>query len=53
MYLEKGKEYLVTEANNFEELKWFYLELKELFNDRISSNELLDRYNEIVEEYFE
>lgn len=53
MYLEKGKDYLVTEANNFEELKWFYLELKKLFNDKIPSNELLVRYNEIVKEYFE
>ena len=53
MYLEKGKDYLVTEANNFEELKWFYLELKKLFNDKIPSNELLVRYNEIVKEYFD
>ena len=48
-----GKDFLITEANNFDELKWYYLELKNLFNSRISKNQLLKRYNEIVFEYFE
>ena len=48
-----GKEYLVTETNNFDELKWYYLELKKLFNSRIKENELLNRYNKIVSEYFD
>ncbi len=48
-----GKDFLVTEASNFDELKWYYLELKKLFNSRISNNQLLKRYNEIVYEYFE
>ena len=52
-YLEKGKEFLVIEANNYDELKWYYLELKKFFNNRISNNRLLDRYNKIVHEYFE
>ena len=48
-----GKDFLVTEASNFDELKWYYLELKKLFNSRISNNQLLKRYNEIVYEYFD
>lgn len=52
-YKIKGKEFLITEANNFEELKWYYLELKDLFNKRINNNHLLERYNKIVYEYFE
>lgn len=49
----KGKEILVLEANNLEEIKWYYLELKKLFNSRIKNSKLLDRYNKIVYEYFE
>ena len=52
-YKIRGKEFLVTEANNYDELKWYYLELKELFNKRINNNHLLERYNQIVYEYFE
>ena len=52
-YKIKGKEFLITEANNYEELKWYYLELKKLFNKRINNNHLLERYNKIVYEYFE
>ena len=52
-YLVKGKEFLVIEANNYNELKWYYLELKNIFNKRIIDNKLLDRYNKIVYEYFE
>ncbi len=52
-YKIQGKEFLVTEANNYDELKWFYLELKKLFNKRINNNHLLERYNQIVSEYFE
>lgn len=51
-YKKRGKDYLVTEANNYDELKWYYLELKDLFNTRLNSNRLLERYNQIVEEYF-
>ena len=52
-YKIKGKEFLITEANNYDELKWYYLELKKLFNKRINNNHLLERYNQIVYEYFE
>lgn len=52
-YKINGKEFLVTEANNYDEIKWYYIELKKLFNSRIDNNKLLDRYNEIVYIYFE
>lgn len=52
-YQEKGKDYLITECNNYEELKWFNKELKELFNRKVKNNDLLDRYNEITKEYFD
>ena len=52
-YKIKGKEFLVTEANNYNELKWYYLELKKLFKKRIKNNRLLERYNQVVYEYFE
>ena len=37
---------------NYEQLKWYYTELKDLFNSRKLNNKLLDRYNKIYEEYF-
>ena len=52
LYLKFGKDSLNTEANNYDELKWFYKTLQKLFNERINKNILLDRYNDIVEEYF-
>lgn len=51
-YKNNGKEFLIIEANNFEELKWYYLELKDIFNKRIKDNKLLNRYNQITYEYF-
>jgi (p)ppGpp synthase/HD superfamily hydrolase len=51
-FLKNGKNSLITECNNFEELKWFYLNLQTLFNERINNNKLLDRYNEIIKIYF-
>ena len=52
-YKKNGKNFLITEANNFEEQKWYYLELKKVFNKKIQKNELLDRFNKITHEYFE
>ncbi len=52
-YKKNGKKALITEANNLEEQKWYYLELKKLFNNKVPKNELLDRYNQIIYEYFE
>ena len=52
LYLKNGKNALITEADNFDNLKWYYLELQKIFNEKISSNVLLDRFNELVKEYF-
>lgn len=52
LFLEKGKYSLVTEADKFENFKWFYTSLQSLFNERLEPNNLLDRYNEILEIYF-
>lgn len=52
LFLKSGKESLVTESDNFDQLKWYYTEFKELFNSRKLNQELLNRYNEIYEKYF-
>ena len=52
IYLKSGKESLATEFDNYEQLKWYHTELKKLFNSRKLNKELLDRYNQIYEEYF-
>ena len=51
-FLINGKDSLITESNNYEELKWYHIELQKLFNKRIKNNVLLDRYNEIMKLYF-
>lgn len=51
LYLEKGKECLNTEAKNYEEVKWYYLKFKQLFNERLNCN-MLDRFNVIMDIYF-
>ncbi|MCM1053460.1 MAG: hypothetical protein NC483_05760 [Ruminococcus sp.] len=52
LFLEKGKDSLITEADNYNNLKWYYTELQKLFNERIANNILLNRYNDIVKLYF-
>lgn len=52
LYLKNGKNSLITEANNYNNLKWYYTELQKLFNERITNNTLLDRYNNIIQIYF-
>ncbi len=52
LYLKNGKNFLITEADNYNNLKWYYTELQKLFNERINDNPLLDRYNNIMQIYF-
>lgn len=52
VWLEKGKDGLATSRATYEDNKWFYLEMKNLFNKRLSNDKLLDRYNEICDIYF-
>lgn len=51
-YLEGGKDKLKEEYGDFEYIIWYYKELKNLFNNKLKDNELLRRYNQIVDLYF-
>lgn len=52
LYLTDGKKVINTEAPGYEDVKWYYLSLQDLFNKKLSNNELLDRYNKIIDIYF-
>lgn len=52
LFLSNGKNSLPTEAKSYEEIKWFYTELKNLFNKKLEPNLLLERYNKIYQTYF-
>lgn len=52
LFLSLGKEVLPSEAKTYEEIKWFYTELKRIFNEKLRDNSLLERYNNIYEKYF-
>ena len=41
-----------SEEKNYSQIKWFYTSLKDLFNEKLNNNTLLERYNNIYEEYF-
>ncbi len=53
LWKTKGKEALATLNTLYEDNRWYYLEMKKLFNNRLNSNVLLDRYNKICKLYFE
>lgn len=54
LWITKGKEGLSTRNTTYEDNKWFYLEMKKLFNEKLTTNNsLLKRYNEICKIYFE
>ncbi|MBE6152719.1 MAG: bifunctional (p)ppGpp synthetase/guanosine-3',5'-bis(diphosphate) 3'-pyrophosphohydrolase [Firmicutes bacterium] len=53
LWKEKGKDALSTLSTTYEMNKWYYLEMKKLFNDKLDkNNSLLVRYNEICDLYF-
>ncbi len=52
LWNEKGNIALATLNTSYEMNKWYYLEFKKLFNDRLNNNSLLERYNEICKMYF-
>lgn len=53
LFEKYGKEELYSEADKYEDTKWYYLEFKKLFNERINNNsDMLKRFNEIVDIYF-
>ena len=50
LFSKQGKESLPTEGKNYSQIKWFYTSLKDLFNEKLNNNALLERYNNIYEE---
>ena len=52
LFLSLGKDALPTEAKTYEEIKWFYTELKKIFNEKLEEKSLLEKYNDIYEKYF-
>ena len=53
LWKEKGTDALKTLDTTYEMNKWFYLKIKEIFNNRLKENVLLKRYNDITKLYFE
>lgn len=53
VWLKEGNLGLATKGASYEENKWYYLEMKKIFNNKLSDNDLLRRYNEICKIYFE
>lgn len=52
LFIEYGNKGLETLNTSYNDNKWYYLEMKKLFNTKISNNKLLDRYNQICDLYF-
>lgn len=52
LFIEYGNKGLETLNTSYYDNKWYYLEMKKLFNKKISTNKLLDRYNQICDLYF-
>lgn len=52
LYEQNGKSALATLNTTYEMNKWYYLEMKKLFNSRVKDNFLLKRYNEMCRLYF-
>lgn len=52
LFLKKGKEALVTEADRFADFVWFYQELEKLFLSKIPNCPLLKRYSSLLQLYF-
>lgn len=52
LWKEKGNYALATLSTTYEMNKWYYLEMKKIFNEKLDKNELLERYNNICNLYF-
>lgn len=53
LWKKEGKKSLATLRTTYDMNKWYYLEMRKLFNKKINNNALLDRYNEICDMYFD
>mgnify|MGYP003292955321 CR=1 FL=1 len=47
-----GKKALDTLRTTYDMNKWYYLEMRKIFNNKIKNSNLLDRYNGICDLYF-
>lgn len=52
LWKTNGNIALATLKTSYEDNKWYYLEMQNLFNSKLHNNKLLDRYNEICDLYF-
>ena len=52
LFLKIGKSALENRTTTYELNKWYYMEMQQLFINKLPSNTLLNRYNEIVKVYF-
>lgn len=48
----KGKDAISTLDISYDDNKWYYLEMQKLFNNKLKPNQLLYRYNKIIDIYF-
>lgn len=52
LWLVNGNKALTSLNANYEDNRWYYLEMQKLFNNKLNNNVLLERYNEICDLYF-
>ena len=52
LWKKEGRQALATLNTTYDMNKWYYLEMKKLFNSKIKNSNLLDRYNQICDMYF-
>ena len=52
LFISNGSESLLTESDSLDNFKWYYTKLQSIFNSRLERNELLNRYNNIIDLYF-
>lgn len=48
-----GIEGLKTKKATYEDVKWYYTSLGDVFNRRLDNNMLLQRFNSVIKEYFD
>lgn len=51
-YQKEGMKMYERSTSTYEDIKWFYLELSKIFNERVKNEVLLKRYNDIIKYYF-
>lgn len=52
LFINHGKDIFITKNASYEEHKWYYMEFKKIFEEKLANNELLDRYIKLTNLYF-